>query len=87
MSNKFKKIVACIIGVAIVASITLVGCGTEAVASDEYSRFHAEYENFNVCTITDQDTGVQYLLFDNGYGAGLTVLLDPDGTPHCVDEE
>ena len=87
MSNKFKKIVAGIISVAIVASLTLVGCGAEAVASDEYERFYVERENFFLYVVTDADTGVQYLLYDSDYTGGLTVMLDPDGTPHCVDEE
>ncbi len=90
MSNKFKKIVAGIIGVAIVASLTLVGCGTEAVASDEYERFAINCDAnvlFGSYIITDNETGVQYLYVGNEYDGGMTVLLDPDGTPHCVDEE
>ena len=30
---------------------------------------------------TDRDTGVQYLFLRDGYGAGLTPLLDPEGKP------
>lgn len=29
----------------------------------------------------DNETGVQYLLFQEGYGAGLIVLVDQDGKP------
>lgn len=91
MSNKFKKIVAGIAGIAIVASLTLVGCGTEAVASNEYERFAIDSDANGICgisyVITDNETGVQYLYIDGGYDGGMTVLLDPDGTPHCVDEE
>lgn len=30
---------------------------------------------------TDRTTGVQYLYVAEGYGAGLTVLVDKDGKP------
>ena len=29
----------------------------------------------------DKETGVNYLYFAQGYGAGLTVLVDKDGKP------
>ena len=31
--------------------------------------------------LCDNETGVQYLLLQEGYGAGLTVLVDQDGKP------
>jgi len=31
--------------------------------------------------LRDNETGVQYLLLQEGYGAGLTVLVDQDGKP------
>jgi len=31
--------------------------------------------------LRDNVTGVQYLFAQNGYGGGLTPLLDRDGTP------
>lgn len=35
--------------------------------------------------IRDNETGVQYLVTQAGYGAGLTVLVDQDGKP-LLDE-
>ncbi len=29
----------------------------------------------------DRETGVNYVYFSQGYGAGLTVLVDKDGKP------
>lgn len=85
MSNKFKKIVVGLIGIAIIASIALVGCGTEAVASDEPSRFSEEnYDNSNFI-ITDNETGIQYLYHDGYNAGGMTVLMDEDGKPYVVD--
>ena len=31
--------------------------------------------------LVDRKTGVNYLFVQNGYGGGLTVLLNRDGTP------
>ena len=31
--------------------------------------------------LVDRETGVNYLFFKSGYGAGLTPLLAADGTP------
>lgn len=31
--------------------------------------------------LRDNETGVQYLLHQEGYGAGMTVLVDQDGKP------
>ena len=31
--------------------------------------------------LVDKKTGVTYLFIRSGYGAGLTPLLNPDGTP------
>ena len=48
------------------------------------SRFHVIYRQGGLNTakiIVDEVTGVQYLLVQSGYGAGLTPLLDRDGKP------
>ena len=31
--------------------------------------------------LVDRETGVTYLFCKSGYGAGITPLLNPDGTP------
>ena len=31
--------------------------------------------------IVDKETGVNYIFYAQGYGAGLTVLLDSEGKP------
>jgi len=35
--------------------------------------------------IVDKETGVQYLICVNGYGGGVTPLLDKDGKPAIYD--
>lgn len=47
-------------------------------------RFETVYEQgtmHRVKIIVDQETGVNYIYVSEGYGAGLTVLLDKDGKP------
>ncbi|MDR1703084.1 MAG: DUF6440 family protein [Clostridiales bacterium] len=41
---------------------------------------------FGTRIITDTETGVQYLWVAEGYGGGLTALLDRDGKP-LLDEQ
>ena len=44
---------------------------------------HKEGNTFGVqyMVIVDRETGVNYLLTQNGYGGGLTPLLDREGRP------
>lgn len=37
--------------------------------------------SYTVSIIADKETGVHYLLSQNGYSGGLTPLLKADGTP------
>jgi len=44
---------------------------------------HSENASLTIDTkiLVDQETGVNYLLVNSGYGAGLTPLLDRTGKP------
>ena len=44
---------------------------------------HKEGNTFGVLcmVLVDRETGVNYLLTQNGYGGGLTPLLDREGKP------
>lgn len=47
-------------------------------------RFEKVYEQGTVTTTEvwiDRETGVNYLFHRDGYGGGLTVLLDAEGKP------
>ena len=53
------------------------------MAFDE-KRFEKVYEQGAISCVeiwVDKETGVNYLYFSRGYGAGLTVLVDKDGKP------
>lgn len=50
----------------------------------EEKRFEKTYRQGSVERVevwVDRETGVNYLYFSQGYGAGLTVLVDQDGKP------
>ncbi|GMA47488.1 DUF6440 family protein [Tetragenococcus muriaticus] len=51
-------------------------------------RFEEVYKQGKLTTekiIRDNETGVLYLVYQEGYGMGLTVMVDKDGKP-LVDE-
>lgn len=50
----------------------------------ENKRFEEVYKQGKlniVKVIRDNETGVLYMLHQEGYGAGLTVMVDQDGKP------
>ena len=48
----------------------------------------SELTNDGVCMIiVDRCTGVHYLAWKSGYGAGITPLLDADGKPTVYKPE
>lgn len=49
-----------------------------------------EVQNTNNTTIrvyVDHETGVNYLIYDEGYCGGMTVRLNADGTPYVTSTE
>lgn len=44
------------------------------------------FTGYRTRVIQDNQTGVRYLFYKDGYGGGLTVLLDSDGTPDLDPE-
>ena len=54
--------------------------------SNKYERFESVYTQGGAFSTQleiwrDRETGIEYLFAKDGYGAGLTVLLDKDGKP------
>lgn len=66
-------------------SVTDVSAEGKAYASDGSGdvRFVANGRNYSTrfTVVTDVETGVQYLAYHDGYGGGLTVLVDQSGNP------
>ena len=56
--------------------------------NDRFITVHSQ-SGFSVgyAVIVDKETRVQYLWREKGFGAGLTVLLGPDGKPLLYDGE
>ncbi|MGL6197551.1 MAG: DUF6440 family protein [Lachnospiraceae bacterium] len=44
-------------------------------------RFEVILEEKGIKIISDKETKIQYLFHKDGYGGGMTVLLDKDGKP------
>lgn len=80
-----KKVIGIILIIAI-SLFVLTGCTSESVAETE-ERFIKVYKESNSNIYYDKETLVQYILFCNGYGAGLTVLVDADGKPLLYEGE
>lgn len=80
-----KKIIA-LFALLLIAALVFTACGTVGDASDEVpDRFVKVYNQhgnaWNHSTVyMDMETGVLYYLQKDGYGAGLTVLYNADGT-------
>ena len=84
-----KKLIAVI---CFIALMVLSGCDQEETQYDyKYQRpniaFVSRRGNFyNYYYIVDENTGVVYLQFDGNRRAGITVMLNIDGTPVTVDQ-
>ena len=74
-----KKLLALAVAVAMAAA---VGCGaTKTTEGKTVDRIKA-YQGGGASVYVDRETGVEYMVVKNyGYGVGVTVLLNPDGTP------
>lgn len=77
-----------LIAMALLVAILLVCTGCTATETPEpmdptettsTDRFTVDYMNDGAQIITDTETGVQYLFYKFGYGAGLTPLLPGEG--------
>lgn len=59
--------------------------GNDTVKAAESERFKLidRYEDLSnkIRVFVDNDTGVQYLMYKNGYGVGVTVMVDAEGKP------
>lgn len=75
---------------ALLIVLVITGCATQSTAG-EHNPFEDRFAvvstiNNTIKVIIDRTTGVCYLWRKSGYGAGMTVLLDADGTPLTYEE-
>lgn len=83
---KDYKRLACIVLCAVMA-LMLIGCGKQEEKTDsaqDYRRFNIVSRKVGIENTTivlqDKETGVCYLYVKDGYGGGLTVMYNADGT-------
>lgn len=88
--KKLKKFL--IVGAAVITMVaSLSGCGsttagtTESAPNGEERFIEIRTDDSSLGSWTDiyvdKETGVMYLFVKNGYGGGLTVMVDEDGKP------
>lgn len=69
--------------IAIIVSILLILglCGWKRVDHEDLGGF------ISVSTYKDEETGVEYIVFKSGYGAGVCPRYNADGTLYTSGEE
>jgi hypothetical protein len=77
-----KKLIVLLIVIALCACL-FVGCDKESRKKDSWAGTGFVYIESRGCVehLYYEDTGVMYVYDASGYAGGLTVLLNPDGTP------
>ena len=70
---------------------SLTACGTDVVVNENYTNESSDVrfikhiiespfgESYSI--LEDADSGVCYLVYKSEYRYGITVMLNPDGTP------
>lgn len=76
-----KRIVS--IFLAVILAVVLTSCTTATNGQNQEveNRFRKVYMDYNNSILVDEETGVMYLYRGSGYGGGLTVMVNKDGTP------
>ena len=90
---------ACLLAWAVAMALALVGCSAGDASSTwpesaEFSTLETGQGRWSwhdtddpyLDVVVDHSTGIEYLVYDDGYSAGLCPLLDADGTPLLVSE-
>lgn len=63
----------------LILSTLLVGCGNEQYGKDEKNIITVDFSG-SVIDYRDPKTGVHYLFYKEGYGGGLSVRYNADGS-------
>lgn len=72
-----KKILVVVLSVAM-----LMLCGCER---DEVANPNEDTGSIHVNTFVDKATGVNYYTYNRGYGGGMTLRVNADGTPYVSE--
>ena len=78
--------IAAFILILVILLTILSGCTEADTPNPFYDRFATCKLNNNMTILVDTITGVCYIYRKVGYGAGMTMLMDTDGTPLLYEE-
>lgn len=87
-----RKVIGVIIA-ALLLTTMLAGCGrNDSLTSDTITErfFYIEDTNSGLSynsIIVDRETGVMYLFHGSGYKGGLTIMVNPDGSPLVYESD
>lgn len=83
-----KKIIATILTVMLI-TMCLVGCGGRAIDNHVINDGVTKTDNIHIEFWTDEETGVQYVIYDRSGGyagmGGITPRLNSDGSVYIED--
>jgi len=93
--KKILEVIA-IICLSIIIVLSLAGCDEGQSVPDfgysiEYNKpditvLAKGVPKYSYFYVVDNKTGVVYIQFNSEYRAGITVLVNPDGTPVLIDQ-
>lgn len=93
--KKILEVVA-VICLSIIIVLSLAGCGEGQSRQDvgysiesnkaDVTVLAKGVPNYSYFYVVDNKTGVVYLQFHGNYQGGITVMMNPDGTPVLADQ-
>lgn len=89
--KKLKRLL--IVGAAVIMmAVSFHGCtlnSNEVGASERFERVYYQSDDIPgyIHVYVDTETGVMYLFVKDGYGGGLTVMVDENGKPMIWEEQ
>lgn len=86
-----KKFIVALIALMFLLVVACGDTGTVqaegAVKNTERAKFTTVDYDAHELVIRHEETGVCYLVYYSTYGNGVTVMLNPDGTPYVWEDD
>ena len=76
-----RKILACLI---LLSAVLLASCGRHNSSQNKLFEYHDVGIYYGI--LVDKETNVCYLEYKSGKNYGITVMLNPDGTPKLWED-
>ena len=83
MTKGVVILVAVMLAITLILSFALTGCAKSEEEEEDFpfEVMYREYDNA-LRIIRYKENSVYYLVYADGYRGGITVMLNPDGTPY-----